>query len=177
MPTADQLLALREQLLVGVCPEMPPLDLLAEASRRGLYLIVVLPATTPDLSAAIAQLARWPAVMMGVIEGGEELPAQLALAAPNLLLAQAISWPSSGAIQPAPWASAALVSLSDSQQVERFSIPHLPVPVLVGRKEPGPLDAAAARAACDRLQGDLAVKGQFAGYLATFPHSPAGFNH
>jgi hypothetical protein len=165
---ADALPALREELLVGVTAGIPALDLLVEASRRGVYLIVPLDAALQDVPAALRQLARWPAVMMAVIHGGETLDRSLAQVAPNILLAQRVR----GADLPtnalatttlAPWASLVVADLAPADTT--LPLPSCSVPVFVQRTLGALVSADEARAACDQLQRDLAHSGQFAGYL------------
>lgn len=151
---------LREELLVGVCTS-PPLDLLVEASRRGAYLIANLSAKRSDFESALRNLARWPAVMLAIVHDGEHCDRSLQQIAPNLLLAQpvpaaAIGW------QPAAWAAALVVDAAAAKQLPA-SVP-LPAIALGSTSESMSL-AAAGRAACDRLQRDLATSRQFAGYL------------
>jgi len=157
--------ALREELLVGVCTS-PPLDLLVEASRRGLYLIARLDASRQDVPATLHNLARWPAMLMAVIRNGEGLDARLPQLAPNLLLAQEISSSSRGSHCPAAWAAALLVMLSPGETLPPFGRGVTSLPWLVQRPTTSSnLSPGEARRECDRLQSDLAVAEQFSGYL------------
>ncbi|WP_425616133.1 hypothetical protein NA78x_006072 [Anatilimnocola sp. NA78] len=151
---------LREQLLVGVCSS-PPLDLLVEASRRGVYLIVHIDATQQDAASALHQLARWPAVMMAVIHGADSAAKSLAQVAPNVILSQPMKAEDSAVVPPAAWASAMVAEVTDS-----LMVPTGTLPILVQRKLGSLVSADAARAACDQLQRDFVAVGQFAGYLA-----------
>lgn len=152
---------LREALLVGTCTS-PPLDLLVEASRRGAYLIVNLSAAQSDLEAALRSLARWPAVMLVIVRDGEQCDRNLQQVAPNLLLAQPIAAAELGKITLAPWAALNVVDFTDQEQLAAGG----KGPLLAMRSLSETLESAAAgRAACDRLQRDLATSGQFAGYL------------
>lgn len=154
---------LREELLVGVCTS-PPLDLLVEASRRGAYLIANLSADRGDLEATLRSLARWPAVMLAIIHGGEKLERGLQQVAPNLVLAQAVPAAAVNNLQPAPWA-ASLVC--ETTAAEPF-ITAANLPILAARTTSESLESTAqGRAACDRLQRDLSAARQFAGYLIT----------
>jgi hypothetical protein len=154
---------LHDELLVGICTA-PPLDLLVEASRRGAYLIANLAAERVDLEATLRSLARWPAVMLAIIHGGESLDRGLQQVAPNLLLAQAVSATAVNTLQPAPWAAALVVeSTGDGSFITAAKLP-----ILAARSTSESLDSAAqSRAACDRLQRDLSAARQFAGYLIT----------
>jgi hypothetical protein len=161
---------LREELLVGVCTS-PPLDLLVEASRRGLYLIARVDAARQDVAAALRSLARWPAVMMAVIRGGEALDRSLSQVAPNLVLAQIINASEPSWSPPAFWAAACVLKLKSSQtnlpSGERFTS----LPCLMQRPSAtASLTPSEARAECDRLQRDLTGWGQFSGYLVGAAH-------
>jgi hypothetical protein len=154
---------LREELLVGICTS-PPLDLLVEASRRGAYLIANLSAARSDFEAALRSLARWPAVMLAIIHGGENLDRSLQQVSPNLLLAQPTTAAALKENQPAPWAAALAVEMKGTEQEHVAAT----VPILAVRATSEILDSAAqGRAACDRLQRDLSATRQFAGYLLT----------
>lgn len=156
---------LREQLLIGVCTS-PPLDLLVEASRRGLYLIVRLDHEQQDVPQAIRHLARWPAVIAASIRHGESLDRSLSQLASNLLLLQEIDSSSRVAPNLAAWAAAGLVALpsGETQVDSRLDVKSLPWLV---HRSPGVanLTLTQARAECDRLQRDLASARQFSGYL------------
>jgi hypothetical protein len=155
--------SLRDELLVGVAHGVPPLDLLVEASRRGIYLIVNLDAAQVDIATALKQLARWPAVMMAIIHGGESLDRSLTQVAPNILLAQRVAGADLTTTALAPWAS--LVVADVSADATTLPPPSFSAPVIVQRTLGAQVSAAEARAACDQLQRDLASSGQFAGYL------------
>lgn len=169
--------SLREELLVGIC-SLPPLDLLVEASRRGLYLIARLDAERQDLPAALRNLARWPAVLMAVIRGGAKFDRSLQQVAPNLLLAQEVdlSAPQGpDALEPRPWATALVAELEPGKTLQSAGEINASLPWLFLRSvATGNLSPAEARAECDRLQRDLAPAGQFGGYLIAAATSPAG---
>lgn len=160
---AGSLDSLRDALLVGVTDGPPPLDLLVEASRRGVYLIVQLRADQHDLVTSLKQLARWPAVMMAIVQGGEALDRSLTQVAPNILLAQRVRRGVPADWQPAPWAGALALELESNESVQ-FA-PTVQLPILVQRAVSKQVSVEEARAACDRLQRELALHGQFAGYL------------
>lgn len=157
--------ALREHLLVGVCTS-PPLDLLVEASRRGLYLIARLDHEKQDVPQAIRNLARWPAIMAASIRHGEALDRSLTQVAPNLLLLQEIEVSTWDPAPLAAWAAAVLVTLrpGESRLPSGGFVDSLPC--LVQRPSTvANLPPDQARAECDRLQRDLASARQFSGYL------------
>jgi len=156
--------ALREHLLVGICSS-PPLDLLVEASRLGVYLIVYIDATQQDVASTLHQLARWPAVMMAVIRGADSAAKSLTQIAPNVILAQHAPARHLSSLQPAAWASAIVAEVSAIDSLSDWnSLVKLSLPVLAQRQVDQQLSAEDARSECDRLQRDFASVGQFAGY-------------
>lgn len=154
---------LRAELLVGICAA-PPLDLLVEASRRGAYLIANLSADRSDFTATLRSLARWPAVMLAIIHGGEGFDRGLQQVAPNLLLAQPVSPAAVNDLQPAPWATSLVVAPTAAEPFLTAGS----LPILAARSTSEMLASTAqGRAACDRLQRDFSAARQFAGYLIT----------
>lgn len=159
---------LRAELLAAIV-SAPPLDLLVEASRQGAYLIVPVAGNQESLPAMLRNLARWPAVMMAVVRGGEKLDRGLQQIAPNLLLAQACPWEEVPQFRPAPWAAAVVVEIAEHslpQDLTPSAVPairNLELPVFAQRGVSN--SAAGPRAECDRLQRELAPMCQFAGYL------------
>lgn len=140
-----------------------PLDeLCQEASRVGVMLLAGLSAGTADPAAAVRRLGRWPSVAMAVLESGAPLPATIRLLAPNLLLAQHVG--PGAALAPAAWAHVVVCEDGDAAMLARRAA-HCPLPVIAQRNAGRQTDLADARAHCDRLQRDLAGRGDFAGYL------------
>jgi hypothetical protein len=159
---------LREELLAGIVSS-PPLDLLVEASRQGAYLIAHVAGSAEAIPAALRNLARWPAVMMAVVRGGESFDRTLQQVAPNLVLAQPVRIAEAGEFRPAAWAAAVVVETTEDQISQDLLTKGLaalrgcPLPLLVQRR--APISATGPRAECDRLQREMAQIGQFAGYL------------
>ena len=155
---------LREELLAVVCTA-PPLDLLVEASRRGVYVIANIDATRYDVPSTLRSFARWPAVLMVVIRGGESLARNLQQVAPNLLLAQAIPAAALSDLTPAPWAAAIVVELASAATGLEFNT-QVTQPLFIQRPATSnTILPEQARAECDRLQRELAAVSQFSGYL------------
>lgn len=163
---------LRAELLAGIVTS-PPLDLLVEASRQGVYLIVQVAGSEESLPSVLRSLARWPAVMMAIVRGGETCDRSLQQVAPNLVLAQAVRVAAAQEFRPAAWASAIVVETTELpglQEVMTISIATLrglQLPLFAQRSTTNSTtnSAVGPRAECDRLQRDLAEIGQFAGYL------------
>lgn len=134
---------------------------LTEASQWGALVIVELGVVT-DAVERLRMLARFPAVGMVAVDG--DLPADLQKkeVAPNLLLAQVVADRWLG--KAADWADVVVVDFHDLEGMGLLAN-RLDKPVVVRRRLPAPLAIDEARSACDRLQGELAAIGQFAGYV------------
>ncbi len=129
-----------------------PSDLLCEAASR-LGVLVVAELDEFDLM-EIRRLSRWPAVGMVV------LPAccndGFSAVAHNLLLAERI-----GGAQPSPWADVLICEIALGQP---GALPESSLPIIAERRH-GATAVCDGRAACDRLQAELAPAGLLAGYI------------
>jgi hypothetical protein len=126
-----------------------------------------------DLAAELTRLSRWAAVGIAVVAQGTDVSDAVRAAAPNLLFAQRAADFKSAR----PWAQLILADAasdpSPSGRGQGEGAPdqlamlakNSPLPILAQRRLPEPQSLNAARAACDRLQADLAPLGDFAGYL------------
>ncbi len=108
----------------------------------------------------IHRLSRWPAVGMVVLPSRTTL--DLAGLAHNLLLAERFR--PDQLIVPAAWADAAVCDVADPHDWTA-RIANCKVPVIAARPSANPASVAEARALCDRLQRDLADRGEIAGYI------------
>jgi hypothetical protein len=137
--------------LVVPCPS----DTLCEAaSRIGVLIVAVLAEADGN---EIRRLSRWPAV--GIVSLPAGSAPQVANLGHNLLLAERFG--AGQPVVPAAWADLVICEVDDPS---RFDAAQLFKPVLACR----PLRTTSSvnrRAGCDRLQGDLAPRGQFAGYI------------
>lgn len=136
-----------------------PNDALCEAaSRQGVLLLAKLGGNELD---EVVRLRRWPAV--GLIAVAASTERDLSVLGLNAQLVQ--QSPVGGPLVPAAWADAVMVEMSPHETELPDSLADCPLPVVVHRPA-GPLSSVAdGRAACDRLQRDLAPCGQFAGYI------------
>ena len=133
-----------------------PSDQVCEAaSRIGVLLAAEL--ETAEL-AGFRRLSRWPAVGIASLPAG---------AAPrldglrhNLLLAERFA--AGERVAPSPWADLAICDVMGEGGLE---VGELKIPMIARRALPSWRSLAEARSGCDRLQGDLAHVGQFAGYI------------
>jgi hypothetical protein len=129
-----------------------PSDLLCEAASR-LGVLIVAELDEFDL-VEIRRLSRWPAVGMVVLPAGCDFEARAV--AHNMLLAERI-----GGAQPSPWADALICEVAAGHA---WSLPTTSLPVIAERRQ-GATAVRDGRAACDRLQAELAPAGLLAGYI------------
>lgn len=139
-------------------------EALRRAAELGVYAIVPLRGDQGTVAEQLQALARQPAAIIAAIEC-DTLDHRLAQVAPNLLLAQYFrASDSRDRIQPADWAQLALVEVGDvaslAEKTRGISVPVVFFRPLVRQEA-----VESARAACDRLQRDLAPFGQYAGYI------------
>lgn len=130
-----------------------PSDALCErASRQGVLIVAEL---NLDQGVQLARLARWPAVAIAILPAGTQLAADQRPR--NLVLALRRDG------EPAPGEGARLIVTKIP--AASASPPSREVATIALRKT-GPLQSVVAgRAACDRLQSDLAPLGDWAGYI------------
>ena len=127
------------------------------ASRVGVLLVAELEA--PDLR-DLRRLVRWPAI--GVIALPAAEPSTLRQLGHNAVLAQRVVVGTP--LRPADWAEAVICELPAGEQLPT-SYADCPLPIII-HCPAGAIDSVAkGRAACDRLQRELAPIGQFAGYI------------
>ena len=128
-----------------------------QASRVGVLLVAELDTFDPR---EIRRLSRWPAVGMVILPRRSRV--ELGGLRHNLLLAERFDV--GEAISPAPWAQAVVCEVSDPDE---FSIhtASCPIAVIAFRPAEGLDGVADGRARCDRVQRDLAGRGDLAGYI------------
>jgi len=135
---------------------------LIEASACGTLGVVHLAECSGAVVPRMRQLALFPSVGIVVIDDPLPLDFRKSQVAPNLILAQWISpecyWNRQA------WAEM-LVVCADEPELVAEATTFGEIPIFAARYLQPPVDLAAARAACDTLQRDLAPLGQFAGYV------------
>jgi hypothetical protein len=131
-----------------------------EASQLGVPLIVEVPIGS-HLKSEISRLARWPAVFIAVLDSSAPVDESVSAAARNLLLAARVDDASAAPL----WAKALVCSAQALADCAGQCHPLLDRPIVVLNGQSSADSIAAARAACDILQRDLNVVGDFAGYL------------
>jgi hypothetical protein len=154
----------------------PPDDAFClEASQLGVPLFVHVAASLRDAqtesrrdsstchAAEIRRLGQGPAIFAIVLDPALSIGNELRAAARNTLFAARIETESANGALPA-WAQ---LAVCDSRGLEPMAATFSDwnVPVVAIRRLPKPRGIADSRAACDRLQFDLAPTGDFAGYF------------
>ena len=135
-----------------------------EASNIGVMITVLAQGTAEQVTAQLKRYARHAAAAIAIVDGNlDTAPQLLRDAAPNLLLFQPESaedhmW------EAAPWAQGIMAPALNAAQFA-LAAGSCDLPVLATRPLGPTDDLATARAACDRLQRDLAPYCQCAGYI------------
>lgn len=133
---------------------------LAAASSQGVLVAARLvdAFTKIDVTNALRQLTRWPAVAFVVLESDAIDASSAKQIAPNLLIGRRAT--------PEEFAGADFV-VCPANELQHFkeAASTLTVPILALRCMSPPQSIAEARAGCDRLQRDLVPLGDFAGYI------------
>jgi hypothetical protein len=147
---------------LAVLVENPNDELCQEASRLGTVLVADLSTAMNDLARELQRLARWPAVAVALLSAGSTLPSKIHDAAKNLLLAEHRGQGTQGT--PSAWAD---LVVCDDDSIDEFveRTAGLSLPVIAQRLTGWSDTLDDARRHCDRLQRDLAGRGDFAGYI------------
>lgn len=140
----------------------PTDELCNEASRVGVLLLAELSCPTDRLPAELRRLSDHAAVGFAILPYDTIADDDLRQAARSLILVQmaAIESPQSTA----PWAQVVICPAGDLDAACRFA-DACRLPIIACRKLDDPATVQDARLACDRLQRDLAGRGDFAGYI------------
>jgi hypothetical protein len=139
----------------SILVDNPSDTLCAEASCAGVLLVARLRA---DQVGEIARLSRWPAVGVVVLPADAN-PAQ-GNRRHNLILAQQVD----AVTKPATWAQAVVLDLQGNG-MDDSTVPQHGLATLVLRSAISLSSVAAGRGECDRLQRDLAARGDWAGFI------------
>ena len=139
-----------------------PSDELCRAASEQGVLIVARVMKGQEICQQLERLSGWAAVAMAVLPPDTPPSLQFRRAAPNLLLAQ---WQSSARqAPPASWAQLMFCEVSDAGRFHQVA-EQCPLPIVAVRGLNEVRNLAAARHDCDRLQRDLAPRGDYAGYV------------
>jgi hypothetical protein len=132
-------------------------DAFKASTRMGVFVIVRLGEKTTYFP--LKTIATYPSSPIVVLPQAAVLTRQHRHDAPNLVFAQRLE----DRIDPAVWADAVWVEFEEIEDFAR-RIEGINLPIVAVRRHRG-ASLAAARAAVDTLQADLAPIGQFAGYV------------
>jgi hypothetical protein len=133
---------------------------LTDAAKIGAFAVQLIRNESDAATCRSLQLGRQPAVGMLAFDATSASP-ELGYKYGSAILAQWLRQPPPWSL--APWAQAVLVELGDLATLAAAS--QLNVPVLIYRPQPQVTSAGQARAACDVLQRNAAMYGDFAGYF------------
>jgi hypothetical protein len=163
LPAGEQRLPLAawHEVPLAAAADNPPDRLCELASRLGVLLVARV-AGGADVGAELRRLARWPAVGIAILAAppNDDDPRRHAR---NLLFAQSVS--AGAALKPAAWAHLLFCEVADAADFAR-KVAGCRLPIVALRPGGDWSSPVEARAACDRLQRDLAAEGlQMAGYL------------
>jgi len=134
------------------------------ASQIGVLLIAKVTAAADSLPCTVKRLSRSAAVGMVVIN--EDLDDDVVVNARRRARNVLFAWKTASLSFPEPpaWADAVVCPVDDVQKLSSWAA-ECSLPVIACRPAGQQDTVSAARAACDRLQRDLAGRGDWAGYL------------
>lgn len=150
------------QTSTALVVENPPDELLAAASRQGILLLVRCAGAQQQVRASLARYIEFAAVRFVILD--EAISTELAsfAARHRVLLARQVQTPSDCST---PCRADALMMEASQLASCGAVVSHTDIPILVWRAARPSDNVLALRAACDRLQRDLAPTGDFAGYI------------
>ncbi|HEY2828444.1 MAG TPA: hypothetical protein VGJ04_12655 [Pirellulales bacterium] len=166
VPTGDELAYMRETWTAAIVSW--PSDALCQlASRSGILLIADLRASQVNVSQhhaaeRVRGVAQWPAVAMAIVDA-ETIPlVEFRGGVRNLLIGQYVR-----ATESTPVAEQAQIVFAEVGEPSDFAhqLVQYNRPVIAVRRLEQLTTIEASRAACDALQRDLAMAGDFAGYV------------
>ena len=135
-----------------------------ESSQQGILLVADMRQCSDNTLRfdKVRAISHWPSVAIILVKHDMQIDDLVALRCPNILLAQYFP----AGMQICPAASIGLVVVEvDTTQTFAEQIAKVSLPIAAIRRITGAEHVPAARAQCDRLQGDLAAVGDFAGYI------------
>jgi hypothetical protein len=128
----------------------------------GVPLVVWVSSHGIELADELCRLGKWPSVFLVVVDREPPPGFDPRPLARNLLFAAPCSADQPAASSP-NWSHVTWRDVENEQLPRGISAAGKPL--IMVRRKPAKIDVAAARAACDRLQLDLAPNGDFAGYV------------
>jgi hypothetical protein len=134
----------------------------SEASRVGVLLLADLHGPVDRLASELGRLSQQAAVGFAILPAETRFDNDPREFVGNLILVQRVAASPLRSI--APWAQAIICPANDPSAASAVA-GTCRLPIIASRPQAAASTAQDARAACDRLQRDLAGRGDFAGYL------------
>lgn len=152
---------------VGAIVTRDPADELLEQTSL-LGVLIAAEVTGDDLTNELRRLGSWPSAAMAILPNYTPISQEIRAAAGNMLLAVRVNPDTSQ--PPAEWAE---VVFCDAEDINAFKSAtcNLEVPVIAERQLSGDYTLLEGRRECDRLQRDLVVLRDFAGYVVRVGNS------
>ena len=142
--------------------DSPSDELCCQGDVAGVLLIVHVSGSASDAASRLRHLGCFASVGMVILDDEAARGESIRRPRSGVLLAQRVR--GGGSFDMRPWADVIVCDLSRAD-ADEFDISEVNCPVLMYRGDESSSSPQQARAACDRLQRDLAPVGQFAGYL------------
>ena len=156
----DAPLSAWRDLATAMVVETPDEDLCLEASRHGVVLVAIVPASA-SAPTEVRRLAKWPAVAIVLFTSPLEATTELQSLAPNTILGTDSS---QTAVETGKSSHAAMVD-AEAMKVHVPPVANKQTPLIICRRLQNKVLLEEARAACDALQRDVVHHGDFAGYV------------
>ena len=153
--SADESLSSWHDSTLAMLVDSPSDELCRQADSTGVLLIT-------RSSNEVQRLGRFASVGIVILDDEAASGESIGKSRSGVLLAQQIH--GGGPFSVKAWADVIVCDLSHVR-VEDIDLTNVHCPVLAYREDDSHPSAEDARAACDKLQRDLAPVGQFAGYL------------
>ena len=160
--SADESLSSWHDSTLAMLVDSPSDELCRRADSTGVLLIARLSESADNVAPRLRRLGCFASVGIVILEDEAASVENIGKPRSGVLLAQQIH--SGGPFDMRPWADVIVCDLSQVDANE-LDLSEVTCPVLMYRGDDSAVAPEEARAACDRLQRDLAPVGQFAGYL------------
>lgn len=158
----DESLSSWHDSTLAMLVDSPSDELCRRADSTGVLLIARLSESADNAGERLRRLGCFASVGIVILDDEAASVENIGKPRSGVLLAQQIR--SGGPFDMRPWADVIVCDLSQVDANE-LDLSKVTCPVLMYRSADSPASPPQARAACDRLQRDLAPFGQFAGYL------------
>jgi hypothetical protein len=157
--------AIARDTATAICVQSVTQSTCGSASQHGVLLIADgtswNPGKTEEIRRKVAAIARWPAVAIIILDDHIEFGNELRRLARNTLFAQCCT--DANSFVPRPWAHLIWWQVELVDEIRKPPPTDLPIILYHCRETHATIQNG--RAACDRLQAQLADVGDFAGYF------------